>query len=118
MRSRLWPALAAAALLTGCATPTLYHWGRYEDSLYLRERDTSEDGKARAFTLVEATIKDAEGRGVKVPPGVYADYGYLLFKQGRLGEAVEAFRKESAAYPESRIFMDAVIARIEGRSAR
>jgi hypothetical protein len=107
--------LVASLLLAGCATPTLYHWGSYEDSLYLRERDTSEAAQAKAFTMVEETIKQAEARQARVPPGVYADYGYQLFRQGRRGEALEAFRKEAASFPEARPFMEAVIARVEGR---
>ncbi len=106
-------ALLLALALGGCATGGLYYWGGYEDSLYLRERDTSDAGQARAFTLVEDTIREAEARQARVPPGVYADYGYLLYRQGRRGEALEAFRKEAAAYPESKPFMDAVIARVE-----
>lgn len=119
MRALASGIVLASLALGGCAAgSTLYHWGGYEESLYLRERDASEAGQARAFALVEATVRDAEARQSKVPPGVYADYGYFLFRQGRSGEALEAFRKEAAAYPEAKPFMDAVIARVEARGAR
>ncbi len=105
--------------LGGCAAGGgLYYWGGYEDSLYLRERDSSEAAREKAFGMVAETIQQAGADGKKVPPGVYADYGYLLFRQGRKGESVEAFRKEAELYPESRYFMDAVIARVEGRPAK
>ena len=118
--SRLAPPLLLVLALAagGCATSSLYYWGGYEESLYLREQDASDAAQARAFALVEDTIRESESRGARVPPGVYADYGYLLFRQGRRDEAVEAFRKEAAAYPESAPFMEAVISRVEGASAR
>jgi hypothetical protein len=103
--------------LPGCAPRTTYHWGEYEDSLYKREKDTSEAGQARAFQMLEATIRDAEARKGRVPPGVYADYGYLLFRQGKTDEAVGFFRKEAETYAESRYLMEAIISRIEGKKA-
>ena len=104
-------------LLAGCAPPPLFYWGQYQNSLYKRYTDASEQGQAEAFKMLEATIKEAEARNVRVPPGVYADYGYLLFKQGKTTEAVEFFRKEAVAYKESKFLMESLISRIEKAKA-
>lgn len=99
--------------LTACAPPTMYHWGDYEDSLYKRSKDASEQGQAEAFKMLEVTIQEAEAKNYRVPPGVYAEYGYLLFKQGKHDPAVTYFRKEADIYKESKYLMDSIISRIE-----
>jgi hypothetical protein len=47
-----------------------------------------------------------------VPPGVYADYGYLLYQGNRPDEAVRYLRKEVELYPEAKPLMDSIISRI------
>lgn len=99
---------------SGCAQP-LYHWGGYEDSLYTRYNDRSEAGQAEAFKLLEETIKGAEESNAKVPPGVFAEYGYLLFQQGDLDGSLSALQKEAELYPESQHLMQSLISRIQER---
>jgi hypothetical protein len=107
--------LAVLALLglAACASPPLFYWGQYEESLYKRHTDASDQGQAEAFKMLELTIQEAEAKNSRVPPGVYADYGYLLFKQGKVEDAVVFFRKEAETYKESKYLMDSVISRIE-----
>lgn len=109
--------LAVLALLglAACAPPLLFYWGQYEESLYKRHTDASDQGQAEAFKMLELTIQEAEAKNSRVPPGVYADYGYLLFKQGKVDDAVVFFRKEAETYKESRYLMDSVISRIESK---
>ena len=93
----------------------MYHWGKYEDSLYLRATDTSEEAQAESLKMLETTIHEAEENQSRLAPGIYADYGYLLFKQGRTQEALLNFKKEADLYPESKYFMESVISRIRDR---
>jgi len=99
-------------LLPACAQP-LYHWGEYEESLYQRSQDPSEQGQLEAFKMLEVTIQEAEEENGRLAPGIYADYGYLLFKQGNARTAIEYFQKEAALYPESKYLMDSIISRIQ-----
>lgn len=110
-------AIVACLGLTACA-PTIYHWGDYEDSLYKRHKDASEQGQVEAFKMLEVTIQEAEAKSYRVPPGAYADYGYLLFKQGKPDQAITYFRKEADTYKESKYLMDSVISRIESKRPR
>jgi hypothetical protein len=113
-------ALAAALLLgcAGCATDAgVFYWGQYEESLYVRQREGSDAGQAQALLMLERTIAQAEKEGRRPGPGVYADYGYLLYRRGRPAEAAGYFRKEADAYPEARPFMEAVMARVGDRRA-
>jgi hypothetical protein len=105
-------ALVLLFLSTGCA-PSIYHWGQYEDSLYKRQRDASEQGQIEAFKMIEVTVQESEAKNYRVPPGMYADYGYLLFKQGKPDVAITYFRKEADLYKESSFLMESIISRIQ-----
>lgn len=98
--------------LSACAQP-IHYWGNYEESLYLRATDFSEEGQANAFKMLEDIIQEAEAKKARLGPGIYADYGYLLFKQGKAKKAVVYFQKEAELYPESKYLMDSVISRID-----
>lgn len=107
------PAFLALLTVAACAPTPLFYWGQYEESLYERHKDPSEQGQAVAFKMLEVTIQEAEANKARVPPGVYADYGYLLFKQGRVDDAIAYFRKEAETYAESRYLMESIISRIQ-----
>jgi hypothetical protein len=91
----------------GCAPTTKYYWGNYENSLYTYYKNPSEvEEMAEALANI---IENGERDG-KVPPGLYAEYGYLLFVTGNTGEAVAYFEKEKNIWPESSVLMDKMIA--------
>lgn len=92
--------------LTGCATPNQkYDWGKYDSSLYSYYKDPSKANELSAS--LEAVINNS--KGAKVPPGIYAEYGYLQLQQGKNQEAVDSFKQEAAHWPESKVFMDQMI---------
>ena len=105
--------LVVGAGLAGCAPLALYQWGEYEDSLY--RRYVKEDiAGAEAYlreTLVAAELKS------RVPPGVYADYGFLLYRRGDYAAAIEKFEQEKRAFPESAALMSRLIERIQQQRA-
>ena len=105
--------LVIGAGLTGCAPPALYQWGEYEDSLY--RRYVKED-IAGAEAYLQETIVAAELKS-RVPPGVYADYGFLLYRRGDYPGAIEKFEQEKRAFPESAALMSRLIERIEQQRA-
>jgi hypothetical protein len=92
--------------LSGCAAATRYHWGNYENALYSYYKKPSEiDDLSEKLSRI---ITDGEKQG-KVPPGIYAEYGYILHVSGKHEDAVIYYKKEKEAWPESRIFMDKMI---------
>ncbi len=107
-------ALAAALLATGCAPGGLYRWNGYDESLY-RHYKSPADRQAWVESL-ETTIRASEQEGLKVPPGIYAEYGYALFEEGRAQDAIVYFRKEREKWPESRFLMDKMIRNAEKRA--
>ncbi|WP_198969621.1 DUF4810 domain-containing protein [Xylophilus sp. ASV27] len=104
MRSCTWALGLAALLLTGCAAQQKYHWGSYEGAMYSYYKDPA---KASEFAAsLQQTIAAAEQAKRIVPPGVYAEYGFLLLQQGKSKESMEYFAKEKATWPESTVLMD------------
>lgn len=57
----------------------------------------------------EKMIERFESGRSKLPPGIYAEYGYFLVASGKTDEGVEMFQKEKQLYPQSHVFMDRLI---------
>ena len=105
--------LVASALfsLSGCAKP-LHYWGSYEDSLYASYCRHDPD---KAFELMSKTVTYAERKNLSLAPGIYAEYGTMLYQRGNPGSAVVYFQKEAEAYPESATLMNTLIVRLKSR---
>lgn len=104
------------SLLALCAcesTKTLYHWGRYEESVYkLLENPDGTNVPEEIRSLSGEVERDlAEGR--RAAPGVHAYLGYLYYISGNPDSAKMEFEAEKAAYPESTVFIDGVIRRMK-----
>ncbi len=103
--------LMFATLSTGCATDdNLYYWGKYEKTLYRHYRNP--DDMLELVGEIGTIIEKGEELG-RVPPGLYAEYGYLLLELGESQRAAVFFEKEKATWPESAYFMDAMLRAME-----
>jgi len=116
MRLLLAPLLLAFAL-AACAGPSsYYHWGSYNETLYAhyhapQQREAWIEG-------LKTTILEAEQQNARMPPGIYAEYGYALFEEGDAQNAVVYFKKERDLWPESRFFMEKMIRNAEQRGSQ
>lgn len=107
--------LLLVPMLCACAsTSTLYEWGDYRRVALLEARG-SLSGPAHAEAL-RGIITRAETTD-RVPPGLYAEYGFALLELGDRSGAAEWFAKERARWPESAVFMDRLIAVASGAPA-
>ena len=97
----------AAAAAAGCGPKTAYLWGDYDTALYDHYRNP-QDAELYVERLGQI-VQKAEVEKDKVPPGLYAEYGYALFEAGRLEEAITYYGKEREQWEESRVFMDKMI---------
>jgi hypothetical protein len=101
------PIIGAALLLAGCSgTNTLYEWGSYQPALVNYKKNAD---KAAFEEELRESIAKAE-KSNRVPPGLYAELGYLLYEQGEEADAAEYFAKERDTYPESAVLMNKLIA--------
>jgi hypothetical protein len=104
--------LGALALgLSGCvsAPQSLYEWGSYQKDLLRYSKNPGETKKFSDSLLV--TIQKAE-TAHRVPPGLYAEYGYTLLDQGDVNGATSYFVKERDLWPESAELMNRLIGRL------
>lgn len=100
--------LAGATLLAGCVPPPLYNWGSYESSLYGYYKNPAQQEEYLAALAEVANSSDAY-EATHVPPGLYAEYGFMMMKAGKTSEAQAFFRKEQEKWPESALFMQTLI---------
>jgi hypothetical protein len=104
-----WMALPLIAGVA-CAPPSprsLYDWAGYDTSLYKLMKSPA-DIDAYGLALKKAIDRNPDGR--RVAPGIYAEYGYVLFATGHKPEAADFFAKEKTRWPESARIMDRMIA--------
>ena len=100
------------SMLAGCGGHTLYEWRGYDSKLYEHYKNPAEQAKFHDDMKEVVMRAEAEGR---VPPGIYAEYGFLLLEEGNRAAAVQYFQKEAARWPESRVLMEKLIAVAENR---
>lgn len=93
-------------LAQGCASSRKYAWGGYDADLYSHYKHP-QDKEAHLEHLQEY-INGAEAED-RVPPGLYAEYGYCLYEFGNIDEAVLYFEKEKTKWPESNVLMEKMI---------
>ena len=103
---------AAAATFSGCAAPTLYQWGRYEDAIHDMYINPGSVAVGDEIIQLEAEIQEIAGAGKFVPPGVHAHLGYLYASEGDLATALNHFETEKRKFPESAGFIDGIISRM------
>ena len=115
-KHRLCLAMAVVFGLTasGCGQTTLYNWGHYEKSL---QDNYVAHTEAEAYSNLEATITAAQQTGGRIPPGVCAEYGFLLYKRGQHENAIKYFQQEAQLFPESKPLMDRLAAKVREKTS-
>lgn len=106
------------ALLSGCVQnqKQLYSWGDYSNTLYKMKKNPCDETRVAHTTELKKIIDRSKENNMRVPPGVYCEYGYFLFMRGQKDDALQAFTLETQTYPESSPFINnltAYLAKIE-----
>lgn len=109
-RISTFPSLLLALLVSasGCAGNRMYTWGNYDETLYTHYKNP-QDHETHLEKLKELVTGAETTGGGKVPPGLYAEYGFALFEAGRMDEARMYFGKEKDKWPESAVIMDKML---------
>jgi len=115
MGRRRLVAAALAVAASACAPQARYHWGQYDAALYQHYRNPQ--GREAWVEALKTMILEADQRGMKVPPGVCAEYGYALFEEGRAAESLPWFQREKDTWPESTVLMEKMIRNARRRAA-
>jgi hypothetical protein len=93
----------------GCAPKKMYYFGNYSNTLYSFEKNQNDESLLKHKQELETIITESESKALPVPPGIYAELGYINLKSNNSKEAISLFQAESQLYPESRLLMDRLI---------
>ena len=100
-------------LLAGCAAPTLYTWGHYEDLIYASYSAPGKVSPEMQLEKLEQDYQKARAANKRMPPGWHAHLGYLYFQLGKLDQARQEFQTEKAEFPESTVLMDRLLTKFK-----
>lgn len=106
MRPLVW---LLALFMFGCAQPTLYSWGRYEELIYASYAAPGKVSPELQIEKLEEDYQKARAVNKPVPPGFHAHLGYLYFQVGKLDQARQELETEKAQFPESAVFIDRLL---------
>ncbi len=103
------------AFLSSCVTttPPLYSWANYETTSYDFIKRKDDKSTLELMKTYEKMLKTQNGSRQVPPPGICADYGYLLMQNGKAQEGKAMFEKEMALYPESALFIGVILKTFE-----
>jgi len=96
--------------VVGCGTTSKdnFYWGNYSTTLYdYKKNPDQETLDAHKKELLSVMEISAEKNKI-TPPGVNAEYGFLLLKEGKQAEGFEYLAKEIELYPESAVFISRI----------
>ena len=81
MKKLLFSAAVVAAMfaVSSCTTTkTLYSWYDYEDATYQYSKKSTEELQVKVLEQYKKITEKQKGVRAVVPPGMHAEYGYLL----------------------------------------
>jgi hypothetical protein len=112
---RIAPVLLTLFALFGCAQApkSLYMWENFPRQQYevLLQEGASSEGQIQAM---EAHAEKARAANAALPPGFRAHLGMLQLATGNTVAARLAWQAEKAAFPESAVYMDTLLKRLDG----
>ncbi len=111
MKKALFISLSVMALLiSGCSgKKPMYEYSNYSETYYQLKQTGDAENTAKWKTSLEESIEKSNARAIRVPPGIYANLGYLYLKVNDTQKGISFFEAEKALYPEAGIFMDNLI---------
>lgn len=115
MKKALFLSLSVMALLiSGCSgKKPMYEYSNYSQSYYQLKQTGDAESTSNWKTSLEESIEKSNALAIRVPPGIYANLGYLYLKVNDIQKAISFFKAEKALYPESGVFMDNLIKKAE-----
>jgi hypothetical protein len=100
-----------ATMFAGCSTVTEagYYWGDYGPTLYKYTKSPTDETLAAHIESLQNIIAKSDEKSLRVPPGIYAELGYIENQRGNHETSNTYYENEIALYPESRLFLERFI---------
>jgi hypothetical protein len=102
-------------VFSGCAAPSQYAWGSYEELIYVSYAEPGSVPPERQLELLAKDYEIAKAKNKPVPPGWHAHLGYVFAQMGRMDEARGELLNEKSQYPESAVMVDSLLKNMEGK---
>jgi hypothetical protein len=107
--------LSAALLLSACASNNaLYQWGNYEEALFVNYHEPAV--KEEMLDSYLNFVREQDNSTKPLAPGLYAEAGTFMLKQGNAKAAIEFYKMEREHWPESKELMTTLIDNLEERT--
>ncbi len=107
-------AVASVLILSSCSTKqSLYSWDKYQIASYNYLKNSDDKSINQLIETYQRIIENQKGSRGVVPPGIYADYGFVLLQSDKSEEGKAMLLKEVELYPESKQFIDRILKMIE-----
>ncbi len=141
---------AISILFCGCVSTNLYYWGSnasasskmtpYEEAFYTNYKTQSPESLCALVCIYEDMVKNPGGKRGVIPPGICAEYGYILLQPETAAvfseyatsrqkkkfqsenyssdfqqRGMEMLQKEIELYPEAVIFIKPLIDRLNSK---
>ncbi len=113
---KLLLAVVAALALGSCSTigeQSLYSWYDYEDASYEYGKTSTDEKQVKLLEQYKKLAGNQKALRKVVPPGMYAEYGYMLYKSGKKEEGLGFMKQEISLYPESEKYISRIIKQLE-----
>ena len=105
MNTRTLIAVFGLSIVVGCQSKEIFYWDDYSGTLYALKKSPDDKTLKSHKEMLVKIITGAGNKGMKIPPGVHAEYGYLLLKEGKEAEGMGYLDNELTMYPESRVLI-------------
>ena len=106
MRLKVLCSILILNLLIGCTTSSsLYTYEKYSQRQYKLHKLQTDEAMVQYEEELANVISVSTQKNKRVPPGIYAEFGYLHAKRGDKETAQEYFDKELALYPEAQAYV-------------
>ncbi|MBW1615192.1 MAG: DUF4810 domain-containing protein [Deltaproteobacteria bacterium] len=112
----LFGLLLTFIFFAGCVKQKMYYFGNYSNTLYNYQKNQNEESLISHKQELEKIIAESKTKNLRVPPGIYAELGYIHLKANKVKEAIRLFNTESHLYPESKHLMDRLIQNAETKT--
>lgn len=113
MKKLLLSAFAVLTITSCTTTKTLYSWYNYEDITYQYSKKRTDELKVKVMEQYQKLTDKQKGTRGVVPPGLYAEYGYMLYMTGKQEEGLNFLKEEIKLYPESEKYISRIIKQLE-----
>ena len=86
----------------------MYYWGNYPNTYYKQIKKADDNALENHKTELENIITRSGEMDIRVPPGVYAELGFIIMQEDA-EKATQYFQLEIETYPESSQLMNLLI---------